>query len=377
MIRRWLTLICGIVLLAGLHGGAVGATTFPAPEAASFIVVNPDTGEMLAATDPDQPLAPASLTKIMTALVVLENADLDDRYTVPAEAVVGGSSANLQAGEELSVRDLITGLMVSSGNDAAITLAVGLSGSMDAFVELMNARARELGLENTSFRNPHGLDEPGHEASVRDLVTLSREAMRDPLFREAVAARRATIPGPNGVGERPLESNNLLLDAYPEADGIKTGMTSQAGYTLVAHAERPSLGVELYVALIGASSSEGRARDAEALMRWGFSQYARPMLVPPGTVVGRVPVQYRPGASVPYRVERGIRPPIRLGEPLTEEIVAPREIDGPVNAGDVLGSLTIRQGDRVVARRDLIAAESAAAPGIVDRVNAGLRALIP
>jgi D-alanyl-D-alanine carboxypeptidase len=377
VIRRWLTLICGIALLAGLHAGAMGATTFPAPEAASFIVVNPDTGEMLAAADPDQPLAMASITKIMTALLVLENADLDDRYTVPPEAIIGGSSANLQAGEELSVRDLLTALMVSSGNDASITLAKGLSGSEEAFVELMNAKARELGLDQTSFQNPHGFDAPGHRSTVRDIVELSRVAMRDELFRELVASRRAVIPGPGGVGERSFESNNLLLDAYPEADGIKTGMTSEAGYTLVAHAERPSLGVELYVALIGASSSEGRARDAESLLRWGFSQYARPMLVPPGTVVGRAPVQYRPGASVPYRVERGIRPPIRLGKPLTEEIVAPREIDGPVSAGDVLGSLTVRQGDRVVARRNLVATESAAAPGIIDRVNAGLRALIP
>jgi serine-type D-Ala-D-Ala carboxypeptidase (penicillin-binding protein 5/6) len=376
VIRRWLPLLCAIALLAGAQG-ASGSTAFPVPEAVSFIVVNPDTGEMLAAADPDQPLAMASITKVMTALVVIENAGLDDRYTVPPEAILGGSSGGLEAGEELSVRHLLTALMVSSGNDASVTLAKGLSGSEEAFVELMNDKARELGLDQTSFRNPHGLDEPGHFSTVREIVELSQVAMRDRLFRELVASRRATIPGPGGVGERVFESNNLLLDAFPEADGIKTGMTSQAGYTLAAHARRPSLGVQLYVVLIGASSSEGRARDAEALLRWGFSQYARPTLVAPGTVVGRVPVQYRPGASVPYRVERAVRPPIRLGEPLTEEIVAPREIDGPVDAGDILGSLTIRQGDRVVARRDLVAAESSAAPGIVDRINAGMRALIP
>jgi D-alanyl-D-alanine carboxypeptidase (penicillin-binding protein 5/6) len=376
VIRRWLPLICAIALLGGAPG-AGASTEFPPPEAASFILVNPDTGEMLAATDPDQPLAMASITKIMTALVVLENADLDDRYTVPPEAIVGGSSAGLQAGEELSVRDLLTALLVSSGNDASVTLAEGVSGSQEAFVELMNAKARDLGLEQTSFRNPHGFDAPGHRSTAREIVELSRVAMRNELFREIVASRRAVIPGPGGAGQRTLESNNLLLDAYPEADGIKTGMTNQAGYTLVAHARRPALGVQLYVALIGASSSEGRARDAEALLRWGFSQYARPMIIPPGTVVGRVPVQYRPGAEVPYRVERGIRPPVRLGEPLTEEIVAPREIDAPVEAGDVLGTITIRQAGRVVARRDLVATESAAAPGIIDRVNAGLRALIP
>ena len=372
-----MVLLCGLMLLAGAPAGAVAITAAPVPEAASYILVNPDTGETLAAYEPDRVLPMASTTKIMTALVVLENADLDDLYIVPPQAVVGGSSADLQAGESLSVRDLLAGLMVSSGNDASVTLAVGLSGTESAFVDLMNARAAQLGLADTSFRNVHGLDAPGHHTTVRELVELSRVAMRDEVFRELVAARRATIPGPNGTGLRTLESNNLLLDAMPEADGIKTGMTDQAGYTLVASAHRPALGVRLYVALIGASSSEGRARDAEALLRWGFDQYARPMLLPPDSVVGHAPVQYRPGVSVPYRVERGIRPPIRLGEPLTEEIVAPQQVSAPVSAGDVLGSITIRQGDRVLARRQLVAAESVEPPGILDRVGAGLRALLP
>lgn len=376
MIRRWLLFLCGLMLLAGAPVAA-GQDAAPAPEAAAWILVNPATGEVLASDDADEPLAMASTTKIMTALVVLENADLDDRYTVPEEALIGGSTASLQAGEVLSVRALLTGLMVASGNDAAATLAVGLSGSVDAFVERMNARAAELGLESTSFENPHGLDGPGHRSTVRELVTLSQAAMRFELFREIVAQRRATIPGPGGAGERAFESNNLLLDLLPEADGIKTGMTNQAGYSLVGHARRPSLGVELYVAMIGASSSEGRAADAAALLRWGFAQYARPMLVAPGAVVGRAPVQYRPGVSVTYRVERGIRPPIRLGVPLTEEIVAPAEVAAPIREGQVLGTLTLRQGERVLGRRDLVAAGSVDEASVLDRIGAGLRALLP
>ncbi|MEQ9094046.1 MAG: D-alanyl-D-alanine carboxypeptidase family protein, partial [Miltoncostaeaceae bacterium] len=292
------------------------------------------------------------------------------------EALIGGSTAFLEAGETLSVRHLMTGLLVASGNDASITLAVGLAGSQEAFVELMNERARTLGLRDTAFENPHGLDGPGHRTTVRDLAILSRAAMGIPLFRELVAVRRDTIPGPGGSGIRTLESNNLLLDAYPEADGIKTGMTNLAGYTLVAHARRPALGVDLYVAMIGASSSEGRARDAEALLRWGFGQYARPMLLPPGSVVGEVPVQYRPDEGVMYRVERGVRPPIRLGVPVTEEIAAPLEVAGPVREGDVLGTVTFRQGERVLARRDLIAAESVDSAGLLDRVRSGIGALL-
>lgn len=376
MLRRIAFLLCGLALLVGAQG-ATATTPAPSPDAAAFVVVNAGTGETLASAHPDREMAMASTTKIMTALVVLEQADLDARYTVPADAVVGGSTAGLQPGETLTVRDLLTGLLVSSGNDASITLAEGLAGSQDAFVSMMNARAREIGLRQTSFRNPHGLDEPGHHTSVRDLVRLSEVAMRDPLFRQIVSQRRATIAGVNGVGTRTLESENLLLDAYSEADGIKTGMTDDAGYSIVAHAKRPALGVSLYVAMIGSPSSEARAADAEALLRWGFAQYARPMLLPPGSVVGSAPVQYRPGVSVPYRVDRGIRVPIRLGEAVTEEIAAPREVEGPVAEGDVLGALTLRQGDRVLARRDLVAAASVGDAGVLDRIGAGVRALIP
>ena len=376
MLRGPLIALCLIALLgAGRSAQAIGK--FPAPTATSFVLMNPSTGEVLAADDPDREVAPASLTKIMTALVVLDDADLNARYTVPPEAAVGGSSAHLQTGETIGVRDLLTGLLVASGNDAAVTLATGTAGSIEAFVERMNAKARALGLKNTHFENPHGLDEPGHHTTADDLVTIARAAMRHPLFRELVAHRRTTIPGPGGVGERNLESNNLLLDLMPEADGVKTGMTDDAGHTLVAHARRPALGVQLYAAIMGSPSSEQRARDAAALLRWGFAQYARPMVVAPGTVIGTVPVKYRPGSGVAYRVERGIRPPIRLGEPLSERIVAPREIRGPIRAGDPVGTLTILQGNHVLARRDLVAAESASAPGLLDRVNAGLRALIP
>lgn len=376
MLRRIVLLLCGLALLAGAQGAAA-TTPAPTPDVAAYVLVNAATGETLAAKHPDRELAMASTTKIMTALIVLEQADLDARYRVPAHAVVGGSTAGLQPGETLTVRDLLTGLLVSSGNDASITLAEGLAGSQQEFVALMNARARQLGLRHTSFRNAHGLDEAGHHASVRDLVRLSEVAMRDPLFRQIVALRRATIPGVNGVGTRTLESQNLLLDAYPEADGIKTGMTNNAGYSLVAHAKRPALGVSLYLAMIGSPSSEARAADAEALLRWGFAQYARPMLLPPASVVGAAPVQYRPGVSVPYRVDRGIRVPIRLGEAITEEISAPRQVAGPVEEGAVLGALTVRQGERVLARRDLVAAASVGDAGVFDRIGAGVRALIP
>jgi D-alanyl-D-alanine carboxypeptidase (penicillin-binding protein 5/6) len=320
----------------------------------------------------------ASTTKIMTALVVLERADLDDRYTVPAEAVtIGGSSARLEEGEQLSVRDLLTGLLVASGNDAAITLADGLAGSQAAFVAMMNARAEELGLEHTHFANAHGLDAPRHYSTVRDLVSLAKVAMENPVFRELVSSRRATIPGPNGVGTRDLLSENELLDIDPEADGVKTGMTDGAGYALVAHAARAELGLDLYLASLRSPSSEIRARDARTLLNDAFDQYARARLLAPDAVLARAQVDGIPGRTIPLVPASALDAPLRLGEPVTVTLVAPQEVVAPIEEGDVVGSVTYRQEDRTIGRRDLVAGESADGPGILDRLRSGWEELVP
>jgi serine-type D-Ala-D-Ala carboxypeptidase (penicillin-binding protein 5/6) len=349
----------------------------PTVEADAYIVLDPATGEVLERRAPDRELPMASTTKIMTALVALESADLDDVMTVPPDAAVGGSTGGLVAGERLSVRDLLTALLVASGNDAAVTLAEGVAGSQAAFVARMNRRARELGLTETRFANPHGLDAAGHHSSVRDLVTLAREAMRNPVFRRTVSQRRATIPGPGGVGERELVSENLLLDVDPDVDGVKTGMTDGAGYALVAHARRRPDSPELYLALIGAPSEAARVRDGLELLGAARARYAPAMLIAEGAVFGSVPVDDRPGTSVPYRAAAPLVAPLRLGEPVTETIAAPTEIAAPVEEGQVIGSVTVRQGDRVLGRRALVAAESAGEPSVWDRVRAGLEELVP
>ena len=350
----------------------------PRVDAASYVVVNPATGETLAARAPDRELPMASTTKIMTALVALENAKLTDRYTVPPLAdAIEGSSGSLEKGETLTVRQLLTALLVPSGNDAAITLAQGVGGSQAGFVAMMNATAQRLGLDQTHYANPHGLDAPGHHSSVANMVTLAEAAMRNPVFRGIVSSRRASIPGPGGVGVRRYESENELLDIDPEADGIKTGMTDGAGYALVGHARRAGLGMELYVAIIGAPSSDARALDAKELLDYGFAQYASADLIPDGTVFGRVPVDDRPGRRVPYGAASGLHAPIRIGTPVTETVVAPTEVDGPVSEGQRIGTVTLRQGERVLGTRALVATESAAAPSMFDHLRSGLGGLIP
>lgn len=373
MLRR-LAVIAALALLVAAWPALAAA---PTVDADAYIVVDPGTGEVLAQRAPDREMPMASTTKMMTALVARDSADLDQVMTVPPDAAVGGSTGGLVAGERLTVRDLLTALLVASGNDAAVTLAEGVAGTQRAFVARMNRRAREMGLTATRFANPHGLDAPGHHSSPRDLATLGREAMRDPVIREIVGRRRATIPGPGGVGTRELVSENLLLDIDPAVDGVKTGMTDGAGYALVAHARRSAQAPELYLALIGSPSEASRVRDGLRLLEAGRAGYAPATLIGEDEVVGRVPVRDRPGTSVPYRALAPLVAPLRLGQPVTEVVVAPPEVAGPVEEGQVLGTVTVRQGARVLGRRELVAAGSAGAPSVWDRVRAGVEELLP
>lgn len=372
--------LSAVFLLALLYVAALTATAAPPTvQARAYIVVNPATGEILAARNPDKRLAMASTTKMMTALTVVASEHGSGTAIVPAEAAAPGeSTAGLVAGERIAVDDLLVGLLIGSGNDAAVALADHVAGSQAGFVAAMNARARALGLTRTRFANPHGLDAAGHYSTVRDLVTLSRAFMAVPQLRAIVAKRRATIPGPGGVGTRTLESENELLDIYPEADGIKTGHTDGAGYALAAHARRASLDTELYAAVIGAPSEEVRARDMRGLLQWGFRQYATTTLIDGARTYARIPVRDRDGVSVPVRAEgTTLRGPIRLGVPVVEAISVPAWVDEDTAEGAPLGTLVVRQGDRILATRPLVAAQFVAGAGLRERITSGVGRLLP
>ncbi len=204
------------------------ARQLPAVSAPAILLGDSTTGQILATVAPHDARAMASTTKIMTALLVLERANLSDAVTVPPEALIGGSTMNLSAGEVLSVEQLLWGLLINSGNDAALTLAIHLAGSETGFVALMNERAAQLGMANTHFANPHGLDAPGHVSSAYDLWLVTQAALQYPLFRQIVATPSITIAG------HPLLNTNELLTTLPGADGVKTGTTDLAGQCLVA-----------------------------------------------------------------------------------------------------------------------------------------------
>ncbi|MFA7297887.1 MAG: D-alanyl-D-alanine carboxypeptidase family protein [Dehalococcoidia bacterium] len=240
----------------------------PATAAAAVAVLDEASASVLYAWNGDAPLAPASLTKIATAIVAIEHGDLDRRVTVDVDSRVmrGSTVMGLIPGDEFSVRDLLYGMMLPSGNDAALAVGRAVSGSDAAFVTDMNALAERLGLRDTHFANPHGLNAPGHATSARDLALLSRYAMSLPEFGAIVSTTSYAAHG-----SRRIELLNVINDvlySIPGADGVKSGFTRQAGRTLVASATRD--GHRVYVVVL---NDQQRLTDATALLNWAFEAH--------------------------------------------------------------------------------------------------------
>ncbi len=244
------------------------------------ILIDGNTGRVLYEKQADQQSLIASTTKIMTALIVCQQCNVLDRVRIPAEAVgIEGSSMYLQAEEVLTVQELLYGLMLSSGNDAATALAIYCGGTVEGFVQMMNDKARMLGLANTHFCNPHGLDAPGHYSTARDLAQLAAYAMKDPIFAQTVSTRSVRI------GERSLTNHNKLLWQLEGADGVKTGFTKAAGRLLVSSASRQ--GRRLICVTIDDSNDW---TDHKRLINDGFSRYTATRIVTAGQQMGTLTV---------------------------------------------------------------------------------------
>ncbi len=234
------------------------------------VVIDDASGQILWAREPNAPVAPASLTKIVTALVTLDHANLTDRVTVNVDSrrMPGSTVMGIYPGEELTVEDLLYGLMLPSGNDAALALAEHVAGTRERFAELMNEKVRSLGLTGSQFVNPHGLDANGHYSSAYDMAMLAREGMRNPIFRDLASARSYTTS--NGKGYE-VGNLNQLLWRYPGADGVKIGFTNAAGRAIVGSAVRD--GHRLYVAMM---RSNDIYHDSIALLDWAFDAFTWP-----------------------------------------------------------------------------------------------------
>lgn len=327
--KQWLRRAAALWIAAVLLVPAAAAA--PAISAKRAVVLDAATGRVLYDCHGADRAGMASTTKIMTGLIVAETCTLDAPVEIPPEAVgVEGSSMSLEAGEVLRVETLLYGLMLHSGNDAAVALAVYCAGSLECFAERMNQRARELGLTDTHFVNPHGLSAEGHYASALDLAKLAAAAMENPTFRQVVSTRTITLEG------RTFTNHNKLLWQVEGAEGVKTGYTQADGRILVSSASRDGR------RLIAVTMDDGNDwADHAALLDYGFEAYPLQSLAEAGQVLGDVPVIGGGEAAVQAVLSEDAVLPVAAEERVELCADLPPFVYAPVLAGDRAGTLRI------------------------------------
>jgi D-alanyl-D-alanine carboxypeptidase (penicillin-binding protein 5/6) len=332
---------------------AVPSAEPPQLTAAAAALGDLDTGEVLWQRKGAERLPIASVTKIMTALLVLETSDPREVVTASAAAAAqSGAELGLEEGEAVPVRDLLLALMLQSANDAAVALAEHVAGSVEAFVDGMNRRARQLGLEGTLFASPNGLDDSGY-STARDLVALTTEAFAEPGFARLVSTRFHRIPGPDDESRR-IQNRNALLWLYPGAMGVKTGYTASAGFCLVAAAERA--GLRLVGVILGAP---GEAfTDGATLLNHGYAAYERRTVIAEGQRLGPVEVGDR---AVPAVAGAAVDALLSRGEPVRVEIRPDPSLGLPIDDGQPLGVVEATADGVSLGEAPLLAAASVTA----------------
>lgn len=355
-----LTLLLSAVLLLVLLPVRAMAVDIPITSRAA-ILMEKETGEILYAQNEHEKLEPASVTKVMTMLLTMEAIDAgklhyDDIVTVSANAAaMGGSQVYLKEGEQMTVEDMLKAVCVASGNDACVALAEHISGVTELFVEQMNNRAKELGMNDTHFVNCNGLTAEGHLTSAYDIAVMSRELLlhHDDIHRFSTIWMDS-IRG----GEFQLANTNKLIRFYDGATGLKTGFTSTAGYCISATAERD--GMELIAVIMKGETADSRNTDAKALLNYGFSTYAL-VNVMPDESFAPVPVALGTADTVqPQLAEQGshlLLPKNQVGD-LQQSVVVAESLTAPVEKGQKLGELTVTDGTNALVTIPITAAEA-------------------
>jgi D-alanyl-D-alanine carboxypeptidase (penicillin-binding protein 5/6) len=348
-------------------GGLAGESAGPELAARAWALTDARTGEYLAGRDADERLPMASTTKVMVALVALEEADLGEEVTVSERAAAFAtpaySNVGLLPGDVLSLRELLMATLISSGDDAAYALAehLGEEAGVEGFVEAMNERAGALGLDDTSFENPIGFDARDHYSSARDLAEMTRLAMNHPEFREMVGTTYASITTQNR--EIPLTNTNELLFLYAPATGVKTGTTPGAGPSLVASA---ASGDESYVSVV--LDDDYRFDDSMRLLEYGFAAHDRRNLVVEGDRYATADVPYRRGETVGLVAAESVDGLVDGGSRVEREIRVIKELPASARAGTRLGEVVVEVDGREVGESPLVAAEGYEEASLGERV---------
>lgn len=362
---------------------ASALTQMPRLEGSAAILIDMTSGEVLYENNADEQRFPASTTKMMTALLALENLDLESDITVDAEAAnIGGSGIKLREGEIMNADVMLHAMLIPSSNDCAVAIAKTIAGSVDNFAVMMNAKARELGCKGTNFVNPCGLHEDNHYTTARDLSIIAMECMKNEHFREIVAMAEYTVPATNLSDARDLVSSNLLLWdetdrhkiyvgndlRYPKYEGtigIKTGYTPQAGGCLVAACEKD--GTRL-LSVVMECTDMGRFADTIKLFNWGFENYKTYTVLHGGYSFGDVKVKHGEFNKVEAVLLTDVAytlPADASVDIMSAQAVLQESIKAPVKKGDDVGVITLYEGDEPVGTYRAVAAKSVAEGGFL------------
>jgi D-alanyl-D-alanine carboxypeptidase (penicillin-binding protein 5/6) len=340
----------------------------PAIEARSWALIDASSGDVLVSHAAARHLPVASTTKLMTAYVVLRELPLDRMvHAAPYEAEYGESLLSLRAEQAISVRDLLYGLILRSGNDAAYDLALAAAGSEARFVAQMNRYAAAIGLADTHYANPIGLDEPGNYSSAADLATLTRRLLAIPAFAKIAVSRSAVLRSVRP--RRHITTINELLRMAPWVTGVKTGHTFGALYVLVGSGRRR--GIDLISVAVGAPSDEDRYQDNIELLDYGFSLYRRRLPVRAGAALARPSIRYS-GGELPLRAARTVAVGVRPDQQLSVAERAPSEVEGPIRRGASLGQVSVYVAGRRIATVPLRASRTIEEASVFERAGSFL-----
>nr|WP_235822202.1 D-alanyl-D-alanine carboxypeptidase family protein [Gottfriedia luciferensis] len=332
--------------------------------ALSSVIIEQDTGKILYEKDARKELPPASMTKIMTMLIIMEEINkgklkLSDKVMTSEHAAsMGGSQIFLEPGEEMTVNEMLKGIAIASGNDASVAMAEKIAGTEDAFVALMNKKAKKLGLKNTHFENPTGLPAPGHYSSAYDMAIMGRELLKYPLITKYTGTYEDYLRK-DTEKQFWLVNTNKLVRFYPGADGLKTGFTAEAKYCLTATAKKNNMRVVSVI--MGAPTSKERNAQMSNMLDYAFNQYQVKQLIKQGENVERLNISKGKSKEVPVVTKSPVSVVLKKGEALnkiTKDIKLNKNIQAPIIKGQVVGVLVLKQGSKVLSKTDLIAKKS-------------------
>jgi len=347
-------------------------------DARAAVIMEASSGEIIFEQNADLRLPPASVTKVMTMLLIYEaiaqnRISWDDMVSTSEYAAsMGGSQIYLEPGEQQTVRDLTKSVVISSANDASVALAEFISGSEESFVDLMNKKAKALGMDDTSFRNSCGLDADGHFTTAKDIAIMSRELItKYPEVKEFATTWMDTIIHRTARGEEEfgLTNTNKLIKWYNGTTGLKTGSTSQALYCLSATATRNDM--DLITVILAAPNPTARFQESMKMLDYGFANYKVVKGELPGAVLGSLPVRKGERPEVFYMVESLVSNVTEKGNnsELEVQIVVPETVDAPINAGDIIGEIIYTYEGAEIGRSNLIAEEAIAKAGLLENLE--------